>query len=65
VIGPAPLGILLMPDGVDPAGVLVGRLHNEAFRLQRDGSILPIFGASCSVCYFAAAKAQPGIEAGT
>ena len=31
VIDPAPLGILLMPGGVDPVGVLVGGLHDEAF----------------------------------
>ena len=27
----APMGILLMPGGVDPARVLAGELHDEAF----------------------------------
>ena len=30
-IDPTPLGILLMPGDVDPAGVLVGGLQDEAF----------------------------------
>jgi len=41
----------------------VGGLHDEAFSLQRDGLIFVIF-RRCSFCYFGAADAQPGIEAG-
>ena len=40
-----------------------GGLHDEAFSLQRDGLIFVIF-CRCSFCYFGAADAQPGIEAG-
>ena len=40
-----------------------GGLHDEAFLLQRDGLIFIIFWRS-SFCYFGAADAQPGIEAG-
>ena len=61
-INPTPLGILLMLGGVDSARVLAGELHDEAFRFQRDGLIFAYF-RRCSVCYFAAADAQPGIEA--
>ena len=38
-------------------------LHDEAFLLQRDGLIFVIF-RRCPFCYFGAADAQPGIEAG-
>jgi hypothetical protein len=51
-----------MPADVDSARVLAGELHDEAFRFQRDGLIFAYF-RRCSVCYFAAADAQPGIEA--
>jgi hypothetical protein len=59
-INPTPLGILSMPGGMDSAGVLVGELHDEAFRFQRDGSIFADFWrcSVCSVCYFAAADSR-------
>jgi len=56
-INPTPLGILLMSGGMDSAGVLVGELHDDAFRFQRDYLIFADLWR-CSVCYFAAADSR-------
>jgi len=46
------------------SGQSLGRgLHDEAFLLQLDGLIFVNFWR-CSVCYFVAAEAQAGVEAG-
>jgi len=51
-IDPAPLGTLLMPGGVDPAGVLVGGLHDEAFWLQSVMAQFRRFSAPLSLLFW-------------
>ena len=47
-INPTPLGILLMPGGVDSAVVLAGALHDKHFDFNVMARFSPIFGAAPS-----------------